>query len=97
MIRIFSIAAAVVVLAASAQAQTVTVKVAGKDAATLHRDIVRAAYQVCSDTIGATPLAHEMIPSCVHQSVVRAEAQLNGSTLAAATAHGKDASTVAAR
>jgi hypothetical protein len=98
MIRILSVAAAALAIAGAAQAQSITVRLAGKDANTIHRDIVRAAYQVCSDEVGATPLAHLVVPGCVHETVAKAEAQLGKATVASAATQGHDAAaSVAAR
>ncbi len=80
MIKALSLLVAVsaVALAGSASAASMKVSVVGKDAATIHADIVRAAKSVCYeslrvDTLG--PVGREM-DACVADTVKAAEAQL---------------------
>ena len=78
MIRTLTLAAAIALLGAAvpASAQEIHVKVAGKDAATLHHDIVQAARKVCQAELADSVLAFDLQDSCIRHSVKAAEATL---------------------
>ncbi|HWA64050.1 MAG TPA: hypothetical protein VG939_21955 [Caulobacteraceae bacterium] len=90
MIRILGLAAAVAALSTLAQAQGITVHVAGKDAAAVHHDIRVAAYRVCHEELGDSMLAEYAMGSCVEHSVARAEAQLKTEVASTAGDHARD-------
>ena len=85
MIRILTIAAAAAMLvAAPASAQSVRVSVAGKSTEQLHADIAKAAKKVCSlATVGAS-FPREMYASCFKHAVEDAVTKANDPALAAA-------------
>ena len=73
MIRIATIAAAALAFAGAAQAQSITVPVAGKTNAEVHKAIVLAAQNVCASSLSPTPLRYYAIPGCVDDTVAIAE------------------------
>ena len=85
MIRTLTFAAAAIALlgaAVPASAQEIHVKVAGKDAATLHHDILVAARRVCQAELADSVLAFELQDSCIRHSVKAAEATVANARLA---------------
>jgi len=88
-------AAAVLALAGSAQAGSVTVSLIGKDAATIHADIRHAARRACADEIGGSAFYYDMLDSCMRQAVAEAEAKIPGFTTKTATAKPVSSKTLA--
>ena len=86
MIRTALLAASAALLftAASANAGEVRVKTAGKSAAALRADIVKAASQACGDEFGGDALAGYAYTGCVRDAVHRAGAVTRGAQDAAA-------------
>ncbi len=76
MVRTLSIVAAFLALAGAAHAQSITVSLIGKDAQTIHRDIVRAAEHVCDESQAGSAALLDVMGSCVRDTVARAEAQV---------------------
>ena len=92
MFKAIALAAAALSFAGAAQAQSITVHVAGSDSATAHRQIASAARSVCFAQFGYEPLAYYYVPSCVRATVKDAEAQLlSTSVVASASNTGRDA------
>ena len=86
MIRILTLAAAVMLIAAPATAQTLRVSTAGKTPAQLHTDITKAARTVCNlATVGAT-FPREMYAECYKAAVSKAVAQAADPALTAVAA-----------
>jgi len=86
MIRILTIAAAAMLIAAPANAQTLRVSTAGKTPAQLHIDITKAAKTVCNiASVGAT-FAREMYADCYKAAVSNAVAQAADPALTAVAA-----------
>jgi hypothetical protein len=67
-------AAAVFALSGIANAQSVTISLDGKDAQTVHAEIVKAAYQVCRDTRPDSILLTNEA-DCVFDTIAKADAQ----------------------
>jgi len=90
MIRISMIAAATIALVAAsalpASAQEVRVKVAGKDAATLHHDLWQAARKVCDTELAGSVLAYEVQQPCIRHAVKTAEDKIAQSRAMATSA-----------
>lgn len=97
MIRVATIAAAALAFAGAAQAESITVSVAGKSPAQVQKAIVLAAQNVCASTLSPSPLRYYAIPSCVEETVAQAQAQLNKAVASNASVHGRDAAAVATR
>jgi butyrate kinase len=83
-----SIAAAAAVFALSgvglsgvAQAESITISLAGKDARTVHAEIAKAAYQVCRE-VGPDSIAITGQADCVSDTIAKADADLRGLSLA---------------
>ena len=84
MIRILTVAAAAAMLiAAPASAQSMKVAVAGKSTEQLHAEIVKAASSACWADLRGEPLANYLYPQCVSDSVHRAVAQIGDAKLVA--------------
>jgi UrcA family protein len=89
MIRISMIAVAALAIAAAAapaSAQDIRVKVAGKDAATLHHDLWQAARKACDAELAGSILAYEVQQPCIRHAVKSAEEKIANAKLAANTA-----------
>jgi len=80
------IAAATIALVAAsalpASAQEIRVKVAGKDAATLHHDLWQAARKACDIELAGSVLAYEVQQPCIRHAVKMAEDKIAQSRLA---------------
>jgi hypothetical protein len=86
MIRILTLAAAAMLIAAPASAQSARVSTAGKSAEQLHVDIDRAAKSVCRlATTGAT-FPREMYASCYKAAMKDAVAKAGNPALTAVAA-----------
>lgn len=84
MIRTAALAlSALAVMAAPALAQEVRVQVAGRAAADVRADIVKAASTVCWKDVRGESLAVYLYPACVRSSVNDAVAQLGNAEVAA--------------
>jgi len=85
MIRTLTLAAAAAMLiAAPASAQSMRVAVAGKSTEQLHADIAKAAKSVCNlATVGAS-FPREMYASCYKAAIADAVAKMGDPALAAA-------------
>lgn len=96
MIRSIVLAASAIALAAAvpASATEMRVKVAGKTAAEVRAEIVKAASTVCWQDIRGEALAGYMYPACIRASVNDAVAKINNPALSAYNAS-NPASTVA--
>ena len=70
-----SLAAAVAVFALSgvARAESVTISLDGKDAQTVHAEIVKAAYQVCRE-VKPDSIALTQQADCVSDTIAKADA-----------------------
>lgn len=88
------IAAAIAALAfaGAANAESVTVKLAGKSADAIHHDIRMAARRVCDEELVGVYDNYFLKSSCVAATVAKAEAQLGTVTTASAANLGRDAS-----
>jgi len=85
MIRTLTIAAAAAMLvAAPASAQSMKVAVAGKTTEQLHADIAKAAKKVCSQAVVGASFPREMYASCFKHAVADAVSRANDPALAAA-------------
>lgn len=85
MIRILTVAAAAAMLiAAPASAQSMKVAVAGKTTPQLHADIAAAAKKVCNRAVVGASFPREMFASCYKAAVADAVAKSNDPALAAA-------------
>lgn len=85
MIRTLTIAAAAVMLvAAPASAQSMKVAVAGKSTEQLHVDIAKAAKKVCAQAVVGASFPREMYASCYKHAVADAVNKANDPALAAA-------------
>lgn len=83
MIRILTLAAAAAMLvAAPASAQSMKVAVAGKSAQQLHVDITAAAKKVCNQAVVGASFPREMFASCYKHAVADAVAKANDPALA---------------
>lgn len=96
MIRSIVLAASAIALAVAApvSAAEMRVKVAGKTAAEVRAEIVKAASTVCWQDIRGEALAGYMYPACIRASVNDAVAKINNPALSAYNA-ANPASTVA--
>jgi len=85
MIRLLTVAAAAAMLvAAPASAQSTKVAVSGKSTAELHADIAKAAKKVCNLAVVGASFPREMYASCYKHAVADAVAKANDPALAAA-------------
>jgi hypothetical protein len=85
MIRILTIAAAATMLVAvPASAQSMRVAVAGKSTEQLHTDISKAAKKVCMQAVVGASFPREMYASCYKAAVADAVTKANDPALAAA-------------
>lgn len=92
MIKAIAVAVAALSFAGAAQAQSITVHVAGSDTATVHRQVVAAARTVCNEQFFSAPLAYYVVPACVRDTVIATEARLRPtSVLASAADTGRNA------
>jgi hypothetical protein len=84
MIRTLTIAAAAAMLvAAPASAQSMKVAVAGKTTEQLHADIAKAAKKVCQQAVVGASFPREMYASCFKHAVADAVTRANDPALAA--------------
>lgn len=84
MIRSIVLAASAIVLAAApASAAEMRVKVAGKSAAEVRAEIVKAASTVCWQDIRGEALAGYLYPACIRASVNDAVSKINNPALSA--------------
>ncbi|WP_297511111.1 hypothetical protein [uncultured Caulobacter sp.] len=85
MIRSIVLAASAIVLAAAAPASAaeMRVQVAGKPAAEVRADIVKAASTVCWKDVRGEAMAGYLYPACIRASVNDAVAKLNSPALTA--------------
>ena len=65
MIRLLVIALTALMAATSASAGEIKVKVAGRDTAAVHAEIVQAAKQLCQEDLFGNPYAVQIAPYCV--------------------------------
>lgn len=85
MIRTLTIAAAAAMLiAAPASAQSMKVDLAGKTTEQLQTDIAKAAKKVCAQAVVGASFPREMYLSCYKYAVADAVAKANDPALAAA-------------
>jgi gas vesicle protein len=85
MIRILTVAAAAAMLiAAPASAQSMRVAVAGKSTEQLHTDINAAAKKVCMRAVVGASFPREMYASCFKAAVADAVTKANDPALASA-------------
>ena len=99
MIRSIVLAATAIALAAAAPASAaeMRVKVAGKSAAEVRAEIVKAASTVCLQDIRGEALAGYMYPACIRASVNDAVAKINNPALSAYNTANPAAGAVASR
>jgi hypothetical protein len=74
--RSVSLIAALVLSAGAAHAASETVNLVGKDRATIHADIKRAAKRVCAAEIDASAFYYDRLNACIHDTVVATEARI---------------------
>ncbi|MGC3971909.1 MAG: hypothetical protein QM775_32570 [Pirellulales bacterium] len=85
MIRILTVAAAAAMLvAAPASAQSMKVAVTGKTTEQLHIDIAKAAKKVCNQAVVGASFPREMYAACYKATVEAAVTKANDPALAAA-------------
>ena len=99
MIRSIVLAASAIALlaAAPASAAEVRVKLAGRSAAEVRADIVKAASTVCWQDVRGEALAGYLYPACIRASVNDAVAKINNPALTAFNAANPASSAVVAR
>jgi hypothetical protein len=99
MIRSIVLAASAIALAvaAPASAAEMRVKVAGKSAAEVRAEIVKAASTVCWQDIRGEALAGYMYPACIRASVNEAVAKINNPALSAYNASNPSSGAVVSR
>lgn len=85
MIRSFVLAASAIatLVAVPASAQEVRIKVAGRPAAEVRAEIVKAASTVCWKDVRGEALAGYLYPACIRASVNDAVAKINSPALSA--------------
>ena len=85
MIRTIALAASALALtvAAPASAAEMRIKVAGKSAAEVHAEIVKAASSVCWHDVRGEALAGYLYPACIRASVNDAVSKINNPALTA--------------
>lgn len=95
MIRLLVIAIAALMAttaATSASAGDIKVKVAGRDTATVHAEIVQAAKQLCKEDLFGNPYAVQLTPYCVRDVAREAIGRAHSRDLVAYDkAQGRDA------
>jgi len=99
MIRSIVLAASAIALfaAAPASAAEVRVQLAGKSAAEVRAEIVKAASTVCWKDIRGEALAGYLYPSCIRASVNDAVAKINNPSLTAFNAANPASGAIVAR
>jgi hypothetical protein len=73
-------AAAVFALSGIAHAEGVKISLVGKDAKTIHAEIVKAAYEVCRD-VGSDTIAVSAHADCVSDTIEKADADLRNAAI----------------
>ncbi|HZZ36988.1 MAG TPA: hypothetical protein VFE03_14795 [Caulobacteraceae bacterium] len=74
--RSIPVIAALVLSAGAAHAASETVSLVGKDRATIHADIKRAAKRVCAAEIDASAFYYDVLNACIHDTVIATEAKV---------------------
>jgi uncharacterized protein YdbL (DUF1318 family) len=100
MIRSIVLAASAIALAAAAapaSAAEMRVKLAGKSAAEVRAEIVKAASTVCWQDVRGEALAGYLYPACIRASVNDAIAKINNPALTAYNAANPSSGAVVAR
>lgn len=99
MIRSIVLAASAIVLAAAAPASAaeIRVKVAGKSAAEVRAEIVKAASTVCWQDVRGEALAGYLYPACIRASVNDAVSKINNPALSAYNSANPSSGAVVAR
>lgn len=83
MFRTIAVIAGFTALATTAQAAEAKLSLAGKDAATVHAEIVHAARKVCGVAYRGDSLSSYLIPSCVQDTVDVTVAKVGDANLVA--------------
>jgi hypothetical protein len=73
----FALAAANLAISGVAHAESVKISLVGKDAATIHAEIVKAAHLVCTN-VSADSIAITAQSECVADTIAKANADLRG-------------------